>query len=341
VKFLTRAQLTAFRCYERIDIELDQVNVFVGPNNSGKSAVLRAIRRLASVDLNRHPRVADRDGVGFFASTSLLRLAPGDMRDGLDVSSMALDIGEDLPIPEGVERVARVHARFHPRRGTTLWADDEAEPQQPDKVNDRAEAMVRGLDALPIIVIPETRALPRTLALGYQQDDARFHEEMVDAGRVLPALVQWACEDATRIGAFVEMASDLLGETLTLTAAPGSSTFRIQVGQDAVRDVRDVGAGVVEILTLSAALTLHARGLLLYEEPELHLHPRIQRRIVAKLLDRARVGQWQVLLTTHSNHVLDHGMDEGVAVFAVTRSHDASRLERVVAGADRARVRAV
>lgn len=341
VKFITRAQLVGFRCYETFDVELDHVNVFIGPNNAGKSAVLRAIRRLASVNLNRHERVAERAGVGFLASSSSYRLEAGDMRDGENVSRLVLNVSEQLPLTDGVDRASRISARFDPQRGTTLWADDEPEPPKPDTVSPRAEGIVSSLDDLPIVVIPETRGLPRWLPLGNQQDDTRFHEEVVDAARLLPALIEWACGAPHRIDAFVATAGELLGLSVQVAADPRRSMVLVRIGDDRARALDQLGAGVTEVLTLSAALTIYDRGLLLYEEPELHLHPRVQRRIVAKLRERARSAPWQVLLTTHSNHILDHGLDDDVGVFSVSRADGVSRTERVVPASRRGDVHAV
>jgi hypothetical protein len=46
-RYLTRLDLTNFRAFEHQSIELAPITIFVGPNNSGKSSILSAIRLLS------------------------------------------------------------------------------------------------------------------------------------------------------------------------------------------------------------------------------------------------------------------------------------------------------
>ena len=46
-RYLTRLEVTNFRAFEYQPIELAPITIFVGPNNSGKSSILSAIRLLS------------------------------------------------------------------------------------------------------------------------------------------------------------------------------------------------------------------------------------------------------------------------------------------------------
>ncbi|WP_407692910.1 AAA family ATPase [Pyxidicoccus xibeiensis] len=76
---IKQAVLEAFRCFDKVELELSHVNIFAGPNNSGKSALLAAIRRLPSINLERHPR--DPQGGGFLGSFTDLKLQHDDIQD--------------------------------------------------------------------------------------------------------------------------------------------------------------------------------------------------------------------------------------------------------------------
>lgn len=66
----------------------------------------------------------------------------------------------------------------------------------------------------------------------------------------------------------------------------------------------NVGFGLSYVLPVVAALLAPARTLCLIENPEAHLHPRGQTRI-AELAVRAAMAGVQVVVETHSDHVLD------------------------------------
>jgi hypothetical protein len=339
MRYIERATLRAFKCYEEADLELSDVNIFAGPNNSGKSALIAALRRLASVNVNRHRRIAHRAGKGFWGSQTELRLVPGDMRDSAEATGLSLVLGPGLPLPER-HRIREVHARFHPVRGTTLWSDDQASPSEPDKIDESAIAAIQTIERLPIVVIPEVRSLPTEFDIGVIDSD-RFREEQGTPADVYRQLVRWACESPGMISVFESRATMIVGAAIRVRLLFEDRTLMVQVGDDAERPIHFLGSGIAAALTLAATLTAYPRGLLLYEEPELHFHPRLQRQICRVLRDVSVEGPWQVLLTTHSNHILDFGSESGVSTFSVDRADGASRLAPVIESSRRSQLGAL
>ena len=90
------------------------------------------------------------------------------------------------------------------------------------------------------------------------------------------------------------------------------------------QDVEDLGTGVHEVIMLAAAATAHHETLLLLEEPEIHLHPLLQKRLL-NYLDCGTSNQY--VIATHSAHFLDH---DGAAVFHVALDRGWSTVEPVV-----------
>ncbi len=69
--------------------------------------------------------------------------------------------------------------------------------------------------------------------------------------------------------------------------------------------ITDVGFGVSQILPVIAlGLLSPADALLLFEQPEIHLHPRAQAGLADFLLCLARSGR-RVVVETHSDHMID------------------------------------
>lgn len=82
--------------------------------------------------------------------------------------------------------------------------------------------------------------------------------------------------------------------------------LRVQSEPDGqLHDLTQVGVGVSQVLPIVVMCMLaRPSALLIFEQPELHLHPRVQQRLADFFLATAQVGK-QCVIETHSEYLID------------------------------------
>ena len=81
---------------------------------------------------------------------------------------------------------------------------------------------------------------------------------------------------------------------------------KVQLSRESVAvDLMDVGFGVSQVLPLLALLTYVPEGsTVVLEQPEMHLHPRVQSELADVFIDITRARNLQIIFESHSEHML-------------------------------------
>lgn len=161
-------------------------------------------------------------------------------------------------------------------------------PQGLGKRGERAALMMHRLAHTRVLCPPHPEDQPHV--------NEDYHSVSIPAtvGFTLPqAVAYWA----NYLGLAAEVQTQnptRQGTTLTVVAVPGAPSV----------DSLSVGVGVSQLLPVLIICLAAAPGsLVLLEQPELHLHPKVQQRLADFFLAIARSGR-QLLIETHSEHIV-------------------------------------
>lgn len=100
------------------------------------------------------------------------------------------------------------------------------------------------------------------------------------------------------------------GANISLIPKIGQDVIYVKIGEEIEQPIYNLGDGIQSIIILTFKLfseKLH-NVLFFIEEPELYLHPGLQRKIIETFLKEEFLS-YQFFITTHSNHLLDLTID--------------------------------
>ena len=329
------------RCIEDVTLNLEGLTVLIGDNGSGKSTILDAFEllRQAAKPLNFVTDVLSRHG----GLTSLLRHGSPELVLGVVVEGDGpkLDYGftirfsgtspeivqealESYPSAEAPQRI-RVLTRAG-RQTSGLHA-----PGAPVQLHTAPQNL-----ALPSFIVQAHPAFHRVQAAldridhqvpfdtrpVWQQRDLGIREgprwpSMLDQaegvqryGLILPNCYQQLRNDATMWTRVLEFARLGLGEDLrdfrlTPTGA-GEVKLEVVFGQwpDKPMPMDSLSEGQLSYLLFIALVELNQqRSVLVFDEPEAHMHPGLLARVAWMLEEAAE--RCPVVLATHSDTLLD------------------------------------
>jgi len=100
------------------------------------------------------------------------------------------------------------------------------------------------------------------------------------------------------------------GQEVTITPVRHSDVIKVRIGAESEKNIFELGDGIQSLIILTFPLFkyLEENLLLFIEEPELYLHPGMQRKFVEIIMDD-QFAHHQFFFTTHSNHFLDMTLD--------------------------------
>jgi ABC-type lipoprotein export system ATPase subunit len=310
---LETIEIQNFKAIESLEIPVGDVTILVGPNGAGKSSILQAIhwaaRSASYIPPKNTKEVVSFDRLDYLPSSEPLKTAYKRELSSDTGSKPTLVSFKHLAVDGEAKMIANVKIwAARNRGGISVHIDGGAAVTPFKQRKDFITAYIPGLAGLSeketILVQPLLR---RQAASG-------------DAGGVLRnVLFNLASRlpeeaDDTKAAHRVTRLNELVK-----SIHPG---VELKIGFDeredvniqalfsdsrlggALRPLEAAATGVLQVVQIFAYVILFRPKLLLVDEPDAHLHPDKQERLIEALEQVAKEFKTQVIITTHSPHVV-------------------------------------
>jgi predicted ATPase len=304
--------VSRFKAVKEAVIPLDSVSILVGPNGCGKSSVLQAIHwaaRAASYVLPKNTtEMISFERLDYLPSSEpLATLHKGELKSKTASDSVEVVFSHRPTGDESSKATVRIRAARN-RGGITAHMDGGGAVTPYKQRFQFITTYIPGLAGLSEkeSILAQT-TLRRQAASG-------------DAGGVLRNILlnlrspRPGEEDEHQGLRRIAKLNELVGEVhdgVQVNVAFDeredshiSATIRTRDFADDTRPLETAATGVLQVIQIFAYLILFEPKVMLIDEPDAHLHPNKQERLIEALERAARQYSTQIILTTHSPHIV-------------------------------------
>lgn len=338
--------------------DLNSLNVFIGPNNCGKSNILRAVKLFADASRARRPdqdrhldpsldypvggdsremafgvqvkRGGAMDSVyqkfaeGFGSEWALLP----ELSDSYWASFSVPVTGRVEPAGWSVDALAQyIAGTLSQQKLNRVWSSMLSRSGGSHEGRAKELAVAMHAAALPKYDAYLVDAFRRITDSG---DNALAGAGLISELRKLqsPDLPNYRSgkQRFSKINGFLQ---DVLSEPEARLEIPAALDQILVTLDGKVLPLESLGTGIHELIILAAAVTLVDDAVFCLEEPEIHLHPALQKKFMRYISSQTAN---QYLIATHSNAFFDL---DGVNLYSCGLSDDGTTCKTASTAGDR------
>ncbi|GHA63030.1 hypothetical protein GCM10008927_30520 [Amylibacter ulvae] len=139
-------------------------------------------------------------------------------------------------------------------------------------------------------------------------------------------------EDREKFRRITDFLRTVTGKSDATLEVPSGREHLLVHMDDKVLPLASLGTGIHEVILIAAFCTIYDKSIMCLEEPEIHLHPLLQRKLINYLKDHTSS---QYFIATHSSAFVD---TPNANVFHVTNDGQQTRIQAVVTAEDRGQI---
>lgn len=308
---LTGITVRNFKAAIEANIPLTNVTILVGPNGSGKSSVLQAIhwaaRAASYVRPKNQKEMISFERLDYIPSSEPLRtLHNGELKTG--TKSEAVEVcfqhGSDLDGP--VQTTVQIRAARN-KGGITAYMQGGNSVTPYKQRYQFITAYIPGLAGLS-----ESEVILAQPALRRQASSG-------DAGGVLRNILYNLSTDSsddeepgagkTRLKTLNRLVASVHPNSSIDVSFDEREDFHISssikdIRTGSIRPLEMAATGILQVVQIFAYLILFKPKIMLIDEPDAHLHPDKQERLIEALELASKEFDTQIVLTTHSPNIV-------------------------------------
>lgn len=312
---LKTIRIQRFKSLEDVEVTLGRMTLLVGPNNSGKSSILQAIQFAVSLAQSLALDARARWSAGTLSGTlSAEQIVYTPLRDVQALAkggSLKQDRSQGISITftndDGQE--ASVSASRGKNKNIAVTVSGRALGSRLQSLDNPYSVIAPGLAGIPAFEEYRSPGLVRRAA-------ARG-----DANSVLRNIL-WALKSDTRAWSDFQARLSLIFPDVALDVVFDNASdehIMVQVTREGVSLPLDSsGTGILQATQVLAYIGLYKPRVLILDEPDSHLHPDNQRKLVRLLGEVAEEEDIQVIYSTHSRHLLDEALRNDAVIHWVS-----------------------
>ncbi|MER9290872.1 AAA family ATPase [Mesorhizobium sp. M0510] len=304
-----------FKKFSRFSISCRDTNILVGPNNAGKSTALDALRIFR--DVHRYASrtksiLRDQGNFGVCATYEM----PQSLI-GIPVDNVVRDYGDEpAKIEIKLTNEATLHIRLHPDQLVTAFVET-------DRAVPRTTSDFRRLFPVDLVIVPTLSALEDREALVRPETAARNENTRLASRNFRNILHQKPSEEFDE---FVKLCKEGW-EDIELEppeVVPGDPAYVTMMFKEKriPRELYWSGFGFQVWMQMMAQFMRGGRdSILILDEPDIYLHPELQKRVLRMAKDRFA----QIFIATHSTEIMNEA-DPGDIISIVYNNRTAVRV---------------
>lgn len=298
---LRKLKISNFKCIQSVELELSDVNILVGVNGSGKSSIIQAIhlaccviRQAESVQSSKTSTVGIED-LDYLPTDNYKMLGFRSIwgnRQGTSSSQVELTF-----LSEENQVTASCELRSARNAGISITGEiPTALTNTLRRKRNFFSAYIPGISGIPNR--EESKGKKVILKA------CSYGDSNIILRNVLFLLKE---EESNNIIAIEEWISLIIAPIKIAIDYDSEKDLNIkcevQINSD-VRPLELIGTGYLQLIQIFSYILLFNPGILLIDEPDIHLHPTVQEKLVQVLSRVASERGIKILLTTHSPFIV-------------------------------------